>query len=254
MIALFIAMLLIVFLVSYFKLYLFLFPKNRLPILMYHRIEPETTDDLTVSLEQIEKQFKFLSEQNFTAVFFSEINEAKSKKIILTFDDGYFNNYQYLPELLKKYNLKATIFIATSFVESGYENYKIMTYDQIRSLDQRYFEIGIHSHAHQNFRTISVSEIEQDLCINIEKLHKNGVQFSNVLAYPYGKYPKKTSDKNQLFSALQKLKIDFAVRIGNKINFFSGKSSYQLCRIDVKGTDTLLKFKLKLIFGKLKVF
>jgi peptidoglycan/xylan/chitin deacetylase (PgdA/CDA1 family) len=244
----------IAFIIIYFRLYLFLFPKNRLVILMYHQIEKETHEDLTVSLRNIEKQFDYLNRKKYTSKFFSELPSPSRKNIIITFDDGYKNNYDYLPSLLKKHHLKATIFIPTQFIHEGYKDYKIMTFEDLRNLDKDYFEIALHSHSHQNFRNISAADTENDLKTNMKILEDEGIGYSKVLAYPYGKYPKKKPDKAFLFSTLKKSGITYAVRIGNKVNYFPSKKPYELCRIDIKGTDSLIHFKLKLIFGRLKLF
>jgi peptidoglycan/xylan/chitin deacetylase (PgdA/CDA1 family) len=244
----------IAFIVIYFRLYLFLFPKNRLVILMYHQIEKETHEDLTVSFRNIEKQFEYLNRKKYTSKFFSELTFLSKKTIIITFDDGYKNNYDYLPSLLKKHHLKATIFIPTKFIQGGYKDYKMMTFEELRNLDKDYFEIALHSHSHQNFRNISAADAENDLKTNMKILEDEGIEYSKVLAYPYGKYPKKNPDKAFLFSTLKKSGITYAVRIGNKVNYFPSKNPYELCRIDIKGTDSLIHFKLKLIFGRLKLF
>jgi peptidoglycan/xylan/chitin deacetylase (PgdA/CDA1 family) len=247
-------LLIIAFIIIYFRLYLFLFPKNRLVILMYHQIEKETHEDLTVSLRNIEKQFEYLNRKKYTSKFFSELPSPSKKNIIITFDDGYKNNYDYLPSLLKRHHLKTTIFIPTQFIQGGYKDYKMMTFEELRNLDKDYFEIALHSHSHQNFRNISEADAENDLKTNMKILEDEGIGYSKVLAYPYGKYPKKNPDKAFLFSTLKKSGITYAVRIGNKVNYFPSKKPYELCRIDIKGTDSLIHFKLKLIFGRLKLF
>ncbi|WP_278352550.1 polysaccharide deacetylase family protein [Chryseobacterium gleum] len=243
-----------IFIVVYFRLYLFALPHNRLVILMYHQIEKESQEDLTVSLKNLEQQFSYLSRKKYTPHFFSELTISSKKNIIITFDDGYKNNLEYLPSLLKKYNLKATIFIPTGFIENGYKNYPMMTFDEIRSLDKKYFEIALHSHAHENLKDASADFIEKDLKKNMEVLDAQNISYSKVLAYPYGKYPQKKEDKSAFFSILKKLGIDFAVRIGNKVNYYPTQHPYELCRIDIKGKDSIIKFKLKLIFGRLKLF
>lgn len=43
----------------------------------------------------------------------SEKTELPSKPIIITFDDGYYSNYEYIYSILKKYNVKVSIFIVT---------------------------------------------------------------------------------------------------------------------------------------------
>lgn len=244
----------IIFLFLYFRIYLFLFPKKRLIILMYHQIMEESNDDLTVSLKNLEEQFSYLQRKNYTSKFFSELNIPSRRSIIITFDDGYKNNEVYLPSLLEKYNLKATIFIPTGFIRKGYKENRMMSFEEIRRLNRKYFEIGLHSHSHQNFKTVSADFIENDLKKNMQILDEENIEYSKVLAYPYGKYPKKNPNKQAVFSVLQHLSILYAVRIGNKINFFPSRKPYELCRIDIKGKDTLINFKLKLIFGRLKMF
>lgn len=242
------------FVVLYFRLYLFAFPKNRLIILMYHQIAQETNEDLTVSLNNLEQQFSYLSKKKYTSKFFSELSIPTQKNIMITFDDGYRNNFEYLPSLLEKYNLKATIFIPTAFIEKGYKDFEMMTFEEIRNLDKKYFEIALHSHAHENLKNVSADFVKEDLKRNMEILEAQNIEFSKVLAYPYGKYPVKESEKNSFFSILKEIGIDFAVRIGNKVNYFPTQHPYELCRVDIKGKDSFIKFKLKLIFGRLKLF
>lgn len=246
----------LLFLVIYFKIYLFFTPKNRLPILMYHQIKKESDDELTVSVKNLEEQFHHLTKNGYTTLFFKDLNQNKlpKKSIIITFDDGYDNNREFLEPLLKKYGLKATIFIPTNFIEQGYNEHQMMTFEQIRNLDNNFISIGLHSHAHKNFREISVAEAEQDLKTNMQILERENIKYERVFAYPYGKVPKDSDKKRQLFEALKKLNIKYALRIGNKINYFPSRSPYEFCRIDVRGTDSLGKFKLKLLFGRTKLF
>jgi len=254
MIWLYILLALGMFVTVYFRLYLFAIPKNRLTILMYHQIEKDSAEELTISPENLEKQFSYLNQNHFNSIFFSEIHKTYRKKIIITFDDGYENNAQYLPLLLEKYNLKATIFIPTKFIQEGYKSYKMMNFEDIRNLDRKIIEIALHSHCHDNFKNSTLDFIHNDLKENMNILDKERIIYSKVLAYPYGGYPKNDKKKAALFMLLKNLGIEFAVRIGNKINYFPTKEPYELCRIDIKGNESLLKFKLKLIFGRLKLF
>lgn len=254
----FLSLLLLFFVVYYFRLYLYLYPKNRLPILMYHKVLPKTLDDLTVSTVNLELQLKYLKNKNYKSYFFKEIQESlkNSKSIILTFDDGYDDNHQFLLPLLKKYNFKATIFIPTEKIEQEtYEGSKMMSFSVLQNLDPNYIELALHSHSHTNLTNLSLTELENEIFMNKEKLSENKILFTNVLTYPYGKYPKNKGEKQQsFFETLKKSDIEYALKIGNKINFFPPKSRYELSRIDIKGSDSLLRYKLKLIFGKLKLF
>ncbi len=215
---------------------------------MYHSVLPETDNDLTVSLKNLEKQLKYLSTNNYKTLFFKELKAPlKPKTILLTFDDGYKNNEEFLLPLLKKFGMKATIFIPTSRIDHDSDK---MTFHDLRNIDKNYVELALHSHNHHNFKEITLDEVEKDLKKNIEVLEKENIPFTKVLAYPYGSFPK--NDAN-FFKILEKTDIEYGLRIGNKANFFPTKTPYQLCRIGINGSDSLLTFILKLIFGKLKL-
>lgn len=243
----------LIFIIVYFQLYLLFFPKERLIILMYHKIGKQSEDNLTVDINNLEKQFAYLSNKKYSSLFFNDIYTSVEKKIIITFDDGYRNNLEYLPKLLRKYSLKAVIFVPTFFIENGYEDNLMMSFDEIRCLPSDIIEIGLHSHFHRNFRNISLQQAEADLQTNMKLLSKHQIKYSKVFAYPYGKYIKNGS-KQSFIDMLKRNGIHSAVRIGNKINHIYNINPFELCRIDIKGSDSITKFKLKLLFGKLKFF
>ncbi|MRJ07400.1 polysaccharide deacetylase family protein [Ornithobacterium rhinotracheale] len=249
----FIFLLFVVFVIFHFKLWIHLFPSRRLPVLMYHNVVPHTRDNLDVTIEAFENQLKYLKEKGFQTYFFSDLKETPkihTKSIILTFDDGFKNNLEYALPLLKKYGIKATIFLNTETIEKQKKD--ILTPVELKQMyDSKLIEYGLHSHSHLSCKSHSISEINQDLEKNIHLLNLWGVVFSPVFAYPYGARPK---EKQAFYKLLKNKKIDYALRIGNKLNTFPFKNPYEICRIHVKDTDTLQKFKLRLIFGKLKFF
>lgn len=81
---------------------------------------------LSVSLDHFERLCQYISTENFTTHFLYEwydyVSRFKKKdpqKIVLTFDDGYLDNWVYVYPMLKKYGLKGTIFINPEFVSKG---------------------------------------------------------------------------------------------------------------------------------------
>jgi peptidoglycan/xylan/chitin deacetylase (PgdA/CDA1 family) len=174
--------------------------------------------------------------------------------VIITFDDVYENQLKLAYPLLQKYNLKASFFIPFAYV-NGVDDWKtasepIMSVAQLQALDLKVVELGLHSFSHQNYTTMSPNEVHKDFGKCQEFVQKHNLNVQNILAYPYGKYPKKT----QFFNSLKANDIGYALRIGNRINTFPFKNNYEIQRIDIKGEDSLLKFKLKLRLGKLKLF
>lgn len=104
--------------------------KGRVVILMYHRVltEKELNKNfiqpgMYVRSEVFEKQILFLKE-HFQILSFSELLNLWNKKdleqnkryCVITFDDGWLDNYIYAYPVLKKYRIPATIFLPTGFI------------------------------------------------------------------------------------------------------------------------------------------
>lgn len=235
---------------------------TRLPILMYHNVSNNSNDSkkLTVFCDKLEEQFRYLKEKEYTTYHFSELENKTaidSKSVMITFDDVTVNQLVYAVPLLEKYNLKATFFIPFGYIgnldswNSGKE--KIMSIDQLKQLDSR-VELGLHSFAHKRYATLTEAEINDDFSKCFEIIGENNLKVYNALAYPYGNYPKKEPNKSMFVAVLQQNKVKFGLRIGNRINKFPFKNPFEIQRIDIKGEDSLFKFKIKLRFGKLKLF
>ena len=223
-------------------------------ILMYHSVLPEKEikekNDLIVSKENLEKQLLYIKNY-YKTIFFKDLekNASLENKLILTFDDGYYNNLQHVVPLLEKYGLKATIFIPTQLVHDD-ANRSFMSFKEIKDLNPDLIEIALHSHSHRNYAQISLQEAEEDLMENIRTLEKHEISFTKILAYPYGKFPKQK--KNEFFNMLENAGIIAALRIGNNIDSYPWKNKYEIQRIDIKGSDNLPVFKWKLKLGKIR--
>ncbi|WP_026451626.1 polysaccharide deacetylase family protein [Aequorivita capsosiphonis] len=231
----------------------------KLPILMYHDVSLEDGKDLTISVKSLEKQFKYLSENNYKSYHLEELLHLKElpegKNIVITFDDAYVSQMQLALLLLKKYKLKATFFVPLNFLSKtdswNTSSLEIMDLKQLKSLDPKIVELGFHSFYHKKYTELSNAEIEADTRRCIEFVSVNELNFSPALAYPYGKFPK-DKERNKIFNEImQQNGIQFGLRIGNRINQFPFKKPYEIERIDVKGEWSLLKFRQKIRFGKL---
>jgi peptidoglycan/xylan/chitin deacetylase (PgdA/CDA1 family) len=238
----------------------------KLPILMYHGVTQNASDSkgLTISTENLEEQFRYLKDNGYVSLHFSELQSLKTstdfpkKTVIITFDDVYVNQLELAYPLLQKYGLKASFFIPFQYV-NGVDEWntgkeKLMSITQLKSMDEATIELGLHSFAHKKYHELSVEEIDEDFVKCKDFIIYNQLNVSNVLAYPYGKYPRKNPEQTQFFNALVKHQVAYGLRIGNRVNRFPFKDNYQVQRIDIKGEDSLLKFKLKLRYGKLSLF
>lgn len=87
---------------------------RQVPVLMYHAVGDDCwgEEHLFVRPAELEQQLQYLSENGYETIFFEDLAhlERYEKPVILTFDDGYDDNYTLLLPLLQKYHMKATIF------------------------------------------------------------------------------------------------------------------------------------------------
>lgn len=122
-----------------------------LPIIMYHQITDKNSkaDKYVVTCEQLESDFKYISENGYTAItaeelykYVSEGSDLPKKPIIITFDDGCESFINYAVPLLEKYELKAVMSVVGSFadkfttVEDHNLRYSCLNWDEITELTQ----------------------------------------------------------------------------------------------------------------------
>jgi len=182
-----------------------------LPILMYHHIDylsPNASKmwrDLTVSPERFEKQAKYLFDNHYQPITFREfidyLNSGKSlseKSLIITFDDGWKNQYQYAFPILKKYNFLATFFVVVNYIGGS----SLMSWEELRELLDNGMEIGSHTMNHPNLRTLSEEKLRYEIQNSKIILEEKLGQKILVFAYPYGaldsKVIKAVKDSNYL--------------------------------------------------------
>lgn len=101
-------------------------PGNKLTILAYHSVfrPPININDWCyLNVHEFENQMEYLKD-HFDIVSLeqglelSRKGELKGQKIVITFDDGFYNNFSIAFPVLEKYQIPATIYLATAFIDS----------------------------------------------------------------------------------------------------------------------------------------
>jgi len=173
---------------------------HAIPALMYHSINQTPrgwTKDLCVPPDVFEAQMRFLREQGYNvvtarqAVVLLKSRQNVSKTVVLTFDDGYEDNYTTAFPLLKKYGFRGNFYVIGKDVgetinRNGVAKY--MSYAQLKEMHQQGMEIGSHSMSHDPLTAIKPNflpwEIYQPLNLFYEKM---GFWIAGI-AYPNGSY------------------------------------------------------------------
>jgi peptidoglycan/xylan/chitin deacetylase (PgdA/CDA1 family) len=137
-------------------------PGVPVPILMYHSIlkDPDHTGTYVVTPEQLEGDLQWLKAHGYTAVQMSEViayargqGTLPEKPVVITFDDGYYNNYLYAYPLLKQYGMKGVLSVLGQYTDlysgNGENNayYSHCTWAQLREMTQSgVMEVQNHSY------------------------------------------------------------------------------------------------------------
>jgi peptidoglycan/xylan/chitin deacetylase (PgdA/CDA1 family)/glycosyltransferase involved in cell wall biosynthesis len=178
-----------------------------IPVLMYHKIPHEDLQSkhrIFVNKNNFEKHLQFYQSRGFTTVTFKELEEFRSgrksfsefptKPLLITFDDGYVDNLENAAPLLKKYNMKAVIYLLAdhSIKENYWDNdgeepiQPLMSLEQKQKLLDYGYEIGSHGFSHRKITEMSETEAFHELNKSKEQLEKDlGLPISSF-AYTYG--------------------------------------------------------------------
>jgi peptidoglycan/xylan/chitin deacetylase (PgdA/CDA1 family) len=178
-----------------------IYPRYELPVLMYHRLVTQAPDftkfDLCVTVQDFEKQLLWLKAWGFTPVTFQDLAGPvlPAKPIVLTFDDGYEDNYLNLLPLLKKHRVKVVVSILGDRalrqnewdIPKGEPAVPLLNDAQILEMAASgWVEFGAHSMTHQRLTEASPEQVlrqVEDSKQSLETLLKNPVL---SFTYPYG--------------------------------------------------------------------
>ncbi|MDR0889471.1 MAG: polysaccharide deacetylase family protein [Oscillospiraceae bacterium] len=159
------------------------------PVLMYHAVSDNMWGiaELFVSPADMEAQLAYLVENGYDPIWFEDLAHVEDydKPVILTFDDGYDDNYTELFPLLQKYNVKATVFIITSAIGTSNK----MTEAQIRELsDSGLVSIQSHTVTHEYLDSMGEERLIREMADSKLALTRLTGKEPSVLCYPTGKY------------------------------------------------------------------
>lgn len=104
------------------------FLKKGIPVIMYHHVNNNKGE---LNPGAFEEQMKFLTDHGYHTIFLDDLTDfmkdgipLPAKTLAITFDDGFLDNWVYVYPVLKKYNLKATMFVITSRIKDKPEKYR----------------------------------------------------------------------------------------------------------------------------------
>ena len=188
---------------------------NAIPVLMYHRVPDvaiATKHRTFVTKANFEKHLRFFALRGLQSITFQDylkfstgvkpLREFPRKPFIITFDDGYLDNYHNMLPLTQKYGYKGVLFLLGDFSVRGNfwdsgedaEANRIMTAEQDKAFVDAGWEIGAHTLTHPDLTRLdddaALHELRESRDLIERKLQTKVVSF----AYPFGTYDDRIKD------------------------------------------------------------
>ena len=171
----------------------------KVPILMYHYISVPPPDadiyrvDLSVTPDMFRQQMTWLRDNGYTTIDLYDLTlaivsqqELPAKPVLLTFDDGYIDNYQNAFPILQEFGFKGTFFIVTEFIDKGREGY--MTWPMIEEMARAGQRLESHSRTHPDLRGKSHDALLWEILGSQETLAAHIGYTPRYFCYPGGDY------------------------------------------------------------------
>ena len=234
-----------------------LFKNNSLniPILCYHSINKKFEDEPDpIHPREFEEHLKYINDYyeiiSLNKLVYFLLNDLKptNPSIVITFDDGYIDNYFEALPLLIKYNAKATFFVVTNFIEgnislNGLKGWESMNWENIREIDSKTnFEIGCHTHSHKILAYEKSSIVSLEIDKSIEILSSKLNRKISYFAYPFGQ---RHHFKKENINYLKKKSIQAACSTIFK-TYHTKNDLYKLNRINIRSYDTRKQLSRKI--------
>lgn len=244
---------------------------------MYHKVSnlplEEKVPYCNTTIAAFESQMRYLAEHKIETLSLEEAERWLSgedrggpgPKVVITFDDGFQDNYLYAYPILKKYRLSAIFCVIVGHVgrQSFYEHlpwdeasladraahpehWRSMTWEMLREMKENGMSIGSHTLTHRSLGALKEDEVWEEVAGSKKILDARLAQETRVFSYPFGSVV--YGDLNdQTEAALQKAGYAWGLTTRWKGNP-RGSAPYRLNRIPINDYDTLFDFKCK-VYG-----
>lgn len=185
----------------------------RITVLLYHRVSDSVRDNLTVGIEQFDRQMALL-QRHCSVLSIEEVLAAKviprSPKplVCVTFDDGYLDNYSNAVPSLLKHGIPAAFFVSTGIINSnrrfphdirrGNPFIPMMEWAHLRRMHAAGLTIGSHTVSHIDCASEPTDIVRGELEQSMADLHRElGLQ-NCIFAYPYGGKQHMTPERREM--------------------------------------------------------
>ncbi|GAB6155311.1 polysaccharide deacetylase family protein [Desulfosporosinus burensis] len=161
------------------------------PILYYHSVMLEVGNEVRMPPDQFEAQMAYLRDNGYQSITLGQLYQAyyqggslPPKPFVITFDDGYVDNYTTAFPIMKKYGFTATVFMVSSYIDGE----GFLSWAQLKELAANGWEVEGHTTTHPYLTKVDGASLLQELKSSKDLLEKGIGKTVNFFAYPYGDF------------------------------------------------------------------
>jgi peptidoglycan/xylan/chitin deacetylase (PgdA/CDA1 family) len=234
---------------------------GNLRILSYHSIDDSASLTYNTSQKDFRDQMQFLVSHAFRFISAGDLIHkerflAGEQYILLTFDDGFLNNYEIAMSVLHEMKIPAIFFINTSYIDeernnsippennTSYPDLTLMNWKQVRELSDNGFTIGSHGHTHRTIARLDEKEQEKEVRSSIDLISSKTGKKVFFFSYPYGTR-NSYSRLTMKILARNDIRFAFTERWG-AVDIHNAGNPYRLARVPILGYDDIEVFHHKL--------
>lgn len=170
-------------------------PIIAIPVLNYHGVDHNPKNSLIIEPDKFAQQMNYLKEHQFTPLTLDDFflvlegrQPSPPKPILITFDDGYANNYEHAMPILKKHRFPATLFMSPGAVgQDGYLNW-----NQTKQMHEAGWDVQPHGMTHPHLPKLSAEQQEGEIVKSRKLIEEQLGTKADVFCYPYGEFNKHT--------------------------------------------------------------
>jgi peptidoglycan/xylan/chitin deacetylase (PgdA/CDA1 family) len=164
---------------------------RKIPVLAYHRVG-YTPDNLTVTPERFTNDLESLQERGYCSISLEEFQKfiddrnvnLPDKPILITFDDGYLDNFENAYPILRKYGMVGAFFVITDMLWTK----ERLTPEHIVEMSQGGMSFGSHTVTHRALAELDQVTLYNELVNSKAVLESVLGKSVNAIAYPRGSY------------------------------------------------------------------
>ncbi|MBD7912277.1 polysaccharide deacetylase family protein [Clostridium cibarium] len=217
----------------------------KVPVLLYHVVSSNPNGQYQFSLTEFKKQMQYLKANGYTTLsidqyynIISRTTPMPNKPVLLTFDDCTSDFYTNVYPVLKQYNMKATQFAVTNWIDT----WGHMTTNQLKIVSNNGIDIQNHTTTHSNLTSLTHNQKYDAINAATAKIRSITNKASTYCAYPYGSYDADTA------SILKSLGYKGGFKVGGGLST-DMNDKYGLPRTIILNGDNLNVFVRKLSTG-----